>query len=77
MCFFFNGIWSNLTIKMRENNECKQYAMDAIKINLNYRIVTYNLFRSLYIGNNNITINNNNNLYNFIKNYSLIFRSQN
>jgi len=29
---------------MRENNECKQYAMDAIKINLNYRIVTYNLF---------------------------------
>ena len=45
---------------MRENNECKQYAMDAIKINLNYRIVTYNQFWSLYISNNNITINNNN-----------------
>ena len=59
---------------MNVNNN---YAMDAIKINLNYRRVTYNLFWSLYISNNNITINNNNNLYYFIKNNSLIFRSQN
>ena len=35
-----------------EKNECKQYTMDAIKLN-NYRIVTYKLFQSLYSNNYN------------------------